>query len=258
MNKPIFLYVKIHNTTKLKYFGKTIQVPFKYKGSGTRWLNHLKVHGSDLTTEIVGEFFSKQEAYDVALKFSIDNNIVESNEWANLKIEDISGGFDHINKFPPEERINIKILKEKINSGEISCGGTKNWTEESHRKVFAQSWGNKIKHGFDPNNWNKMSDEQKDLIRNKLSVSSTAEKNSQYGCKWCVKETAQDLIDRKPFKEIPEGWITTKEWRDRKTNKSKAAYGKHWYNDGTKNYFLYPTDNKIEELNLEKRRLISK
>jgi hypothetical protein len=40
--KPTTLYVKTHNITGLKYFGKTTNDPFKYKGSGKYWLDHLK------------------------------------------------------------------------------------------------------------------------------------------------------------------------------------------------------------------------
>ena len=38
----MYLYVKTHNKSGLKYLGKTIQNPFKYKGSGTYWLRHIK------------------------------------------------------------------------------------------------------------------------------------------------------------------------------------------------------------------------
>lgn len=84
------------------------------------------------------------------------------------------------------------------------------------------------------------------------------EKNSQYGSKWCIEETATDISNRKKFKEVPVGWITTTEWKEKQKNKLKPSYGKHWYNDGIINYYLYPTDDKIKELNLEKRRLVSK
>ena len=57
---------------------------------------------------------------------------------------------------------------------------------------------------------------------------------------------------------MPVGWITTTEWKEKQKNKLKPSYGKHWYNDGIINYYLYPTDDKIKELNLEKRRLVSK
>jgi len=38
----VYLYVKIHNVTKLKYFGKTTKNPYNYKGSGLYWKRHLK------------------------------------------------------------------------------------------------------------------------------------------------------------------------------------------------------------------------
>ncbi len=94
MFKTIYLYIKTHNTTGLRYFGKTIKDPHVYMGSGTRWLNHLKVHGNDVTTEIVGTFANAEECNQFAVDFSEQNSIVESAEWANLKIEDgLDGGF---------------------------------------------------------------------------------------------------------------------------------------------------------------------
>ena len=53
---PIYLYVKTHNKTGLKYLGKTISKdPIKYKGSGLYWRNHITKHGYDVTTEIIKE-----------------------------------------------------------------------------------------------------------------------------------------------------------------------------------------------------------
>jgi len=73
-------------------------------------------------------------------------------------------------------------------------------------------------------------------------------KNSQYGSKWCVEETAIDLTNRKRLKDIPTGWITTTEWKDRNKNKSNNAYGRHWYNDGSVNFYLKESDPMIEKL----------
>ena len=81
------------------------------------------------------------------------------------------------------------------------------------------------------------------------------EKNSQYGKKWYVEENAIDLSLRKQFKEAPEGWITTTEWKDSKKNKNSNCYGKHWYNDGNKNYYLYENDSLV--INLIKGRLMA-
>ena len=88
----IYLYIKTHQTTSLKYFGKTTKSdPYNYKGSGTYWKSHLKKHGNNVDTEILG-FFNEDEVESVALKFSRDNNIVESKEWANLIEENGNDG----------------------------------------------------------------------------------------------------------------------------------------------------------------------
>lgn len=96
MFKPTYLYIKTHKQTGLKYFGKTInRFPEKYKGSGTRWLNHLKEHGNsyhDLETEIIGYYTDEEECRRAALEFSDKHNIVESNDWANLEPEDGTWG----------------------------------------------------------------------------------------------------------------------------------------------------------------------
>lgn len=95
--KLIRLYVKTHNNTGLKYFGKTIREDVQaYTGSGTRWLNHLQKHGYDVTTEVIGIFEDEDVARQVAIDFSIEHDIVNSPLWANLKFETLDGGWDHI------------------------------------------------------------------------------------------------------------------------------------------------------------------
>lgn len=90
----IYLYVKYHAKTGLKYFGKTIKNPYEYQGSGVYWNRHLDVHGRDeVRTLNVWEFDNQKDCTEFALNFSRTNNIVESTEWANLMEENgISGG----------------------------------------------------------------------------------------------------------------------------------------------------------------------
>lgn len=75
-----------HNVTGLKYFCKTscLDRVKRYKGSGTRWLNHLSVHGKDISVGVLGFYTEEKRCNEAALKFSRENNIVESKEWANL------------------------------------------------------------------------------------------------------------------------------------------------------------------------------
>lgn len=86
--EPTYLYIKQHSITSLKYFGKTSQNPHTYMGSGKYWKSHIKKHGQrHVQTLWVSEPFTDTSINDVAVTFSIENNIVESNEWANLEIE---------------------------------------------------------------------------------------------------------------------------------------------------------------------------
>jgi len=87
-----YLYVKTHNKTGLKYLGKTVRNPYSYKGSGTRWINHIKKHGNDVKTQILFETNDKEKLKEIGLYYSELWNIVESNEWANIKPENGDGG----------------------------------------------------------------------------------------------------------------------------------------------------------------------
>jgi hypothetical protein len=90
----IYLYHKRHRKTGLNYFGKTTIDPYNYTGSGKYWNRHLKKHGKDIETVSVWEFNNQEDCTNFALQFSMDNNIVESVHWANLKYENGKDGGD--------------------------------------------------------------------------------------------------------------------------------------------------------------------
>ncbi len=92
ISMTIYLYVKTHNKTGLKYLGKTIRDPYVYKGSGKRWTSHIKAHGYDVTTTILKECFSKDELAYWGLYYSELWDIVNSTNWANCTNETGSGG----------------------------------------------------------------------------------------------------------------------------------------------------------------------
>lgn len=101
----IYLYLKTHNKTGLKYLGKTTSDdPHKYQGSGKLWKRHIKKHGYDVTTEIIFQSTDLDEIKAEGIRLSNLWNIVESKEYANLIVE----------------------------SGD---GGAQEWTEESRKKV---------------------------------------------------------------------------------------------------------------------------
>ena len=89
----IYLYVKTHRITGLKYLGTTVSKnPNNYKGSGKYWRNHIEKHGYDVDTKILLETTNKVELTKAGLYYSELWNVVESKEWANLKPESGAGG----------------------------------------------------------------------------------------------------------------------------------------------------------------------
>lgn len=111
--KPTYLYIKTHNKTGLKYFGKTTKDPYKYLGSGKHWSRHIKKHGKDISTQILGYYTDEHECSKVALKFSKDNSIVESSEWANIIDENgLDGGATKFGPLTDEHK--AKISKSHI------------------------------------------------------------------------------------------------------------------------------------------------
>ena len=88
-----YLYHKRHIQTGLNYFGKTIRDPYVYLGSGRYWTRHLDKHGTNVETVKVWKFTDLVECSAFAIEFSIKHNIVESAEWANLRMENgLDGG----------------------------------------------------------------------------------------------------------------------------------------------------------------------
>lgn len=101
--KPTFLYIKRHTITGKLYFGKTCKTGKDfdvYNGSGTYWQNHIKLHGKEYVETIWFCYFTEIEPLvKFAVDFSINNKIIESENWANSIIETGLGGCDKgINK----------------------------------------------------------------------------------------------------------------------------------------------------------------
>ena len=88
------LYLKTHNKTGLKYLGITSEDPYKYKGSGVEWKDHIKKHGRhDVTTEVLYEeklpdgHKTSPTLKEIAVGYSHSLNIVEDKGYANAMIE---------------------------------------------------------------------------------------------------------------------------------------------------------------------------
>lgn len=237
---------KITNTLNGKiYIGKRKHDdPTKdtYMGSGKLILAAIKKHGKkNFSKEIIAIFENNDDA--AALEASlVTKEFISSGVSYNLH-EGGHGGFAHINSLAKEERVNVKAFREKHARGEIKTGGntTQFFTEDSYRKIReASAKGNEILKGI--------SQEQREKINKKISESNKGERNSQSGKVWCVLETADNLSERISVFNIPDGYISTTEWKERRKSKKNNTYGKHWYNDGVNNFLLSEDDEKTISL----------
>lgn len=78
-------------------------------------------------------------------------------------------------------------------------------------------------------------------------------KNSRFGKSLYVDQNGtRKYFDRGAE---PEGWILRSITLEMKKDKTKGSYGRSWFNDGSKNYFLTRDDPLVTELKLEKRRI---
>ena len=91
--RPTFLYIKQHALTGKLYFGKTINNPEEYSGSGVYWKRHLKIHGKEHVVNLwYCLFYDENDLNECAILCSKLWNIVDSEEWANLNEENGFGG----------------------------------------------------------------------------------------------------------------------------------------------------------------------
>ena len=214
----IYLYIKQHSITGLKYFGKTTNKdPFTYNGSGTYWCNHFKKHGKEFikTIEIFG-FDNKEDATYFAIRFSIENNIIKSSKWANLCYENgLDGGIcgmkhskESITKM--KERVFSEEHRRKISEantgklGKIHSEETRNKMSESHKGKTASE---ETKHKISESHKGKIYSEER--IR-KITEANKGRKHSE--------ETKEKMSQSKTGRNLSEEHKRriTESWKIRK------------------------------------------
>lgn len=209
----IYLYIKTHNKTGLKYFGKTTKKdPNSYQGSGKFWKRYVKKHGYDVTTEVLGCFKEEDECTQFALRFSEEYNIVDSPEWANLREENGLDGAPKGNFVSNETRSKISIAlkgksspKSKYVIKELIEERSKRIKEVMAGRVWANDGVNNKRMRFPlPEGWTKgrIGD-----VGNKL----LGEANRQ-GINTRGKKIYNNGIKHAYFfeQDVPEGWIPGK------------------------------------------------
>lgn len=207
----IYLYVKQHKSTGLRYFGKTAngRDPYTYLGSGKYWIRHVNKHGKELVETLnVWQFENEEDCSEFALKFSTDNNIVESVEWANIVPENGKDGAP------------VGV------SGSSGMLGKKH-TAETKRKISEKAKGRKI------------TEQHKEI----LLYHSRKSSGHNRGKKW-TEETKLKMSKAHKNKvwfnnEINEMKSVTspgKEWKRGRLLKRK---GLRWFNNGIENKMYY-------------------
>jgi len=159
------LMIKTHNKTGLNYlcYTKSDGPAYeKYKGSGTLWRRHLKKYGDDITTKLIYETGDYNEFKKVAIEKSYELNIVESNEWANLKIEEGDGGDTVSNRmWITDGSVDKYVYKDSVIPEGWSKGRTKCVFNDSNKqKQFGALAdpalrGKGIKNAWDTGKFNK-------------------------------------------------------------------------------------------------------
>jgi len=112
-----FLLLKQHAITKLKYLcyhRGTIASCFTYKGSGVYWQRHLKKHGNNTVTTILEQSSNQEIIKEAGIKYSKLWNIVDSEEFANLVIENCSTTFDHVNQTELHKIVSEKTRQRQL------------------------------------------------------------------------------------------------------------------------------------------------
>ena len=217
----VVLYIATNNKTGKKYFGKTSsyfteeELQRKYHGSGSYWKKHLKKHGNDVTMKIFKVCSLNENDKDyvkpIALKFSEENDIVNSTEWANLTFENGLDGGSINKKVSDDTKLKIanslknKVLVKDEKTGKISkvsknefilnenlVGICKNriLTEEHKRKISpaGRKLSEKTKLLISESNKNKIVSEETKIKLKERVINDIWRKNISDGAKKRVRD----------------------------------------------------------------------
>ena len=177
----IYLYVKTHSVTGLKYLGQTSQKdPHKYPGSGTRWIHHVRKHGYKYSTEIIKECSNKDELREWGIYYSNLWNIVNDSSWANLKPEEADGGTlseESKRKIGLASKGRKQSAEARRKNSEKNSGENNHMFGKTHSPEARAKISMAAKNRKGPNKGKSMSAEQKEKIRQ--SVKARYELNRQ-------------------------------------------------------------------------------
>jgi hypothetical protein len=120
----IYLLVKEHVDTGLKYLCKHVASSFseceKYKGSGTYWKRHLKKNGNNVKTTCLFVTEDKNEFRKISKEYSLEYDVINSKEWANLCYEEGQGGNTVIDKKLHGEKTKQGLHRPEVREKHLS------------------------------------------------------------------------------------------------------------------------------------------
>jgi len=187
----ITLYIATHNITGLKYFGKTTKYHTEedlqkyYHGSGKYWKRHLSKHVDDVTMEIFYQSENYKLIYKMAIMYSRFWNIVNSNKYANLILENGYDGGDVRSGSINSEEHNMKI-------GDSNRGKVR--TEEIKQK-YRHPKSEEGRMNIEISNKHKMTKEVKSKISNTLKGHTNNTEIVRNKISEKLKGTVQKLIE---------------------------------------------------------------
>lgn len=202
----VYLYVKQHRLTGLKYFGKTTKDPHKYDGSGLLWTRHINKHGREYVDTLdVWAFDALDECTAFAMHYSETNNIVESNDWANMKYENGLDGWVKGTKQKPES-ISKRVRTRKL-KGYVTSNATKKKISESVKSTISSmsSTEKAQKYGHRKGSKTYHTAETRQKIKDAISKHDRCgANNSAYGMMWVNDGINNSRVPR--GSAIPTGW----------------------------------------------------
>lgn len=221
---PTYLYIKQHTETGKLYFGKTINDPEKYLGSGSYWKKHINKHGKEHVVNLwYCLFYDEDECTKTALMLSEMYDIVNSNNWANVIIENGTNGFSCGKNNPVHKQIldgKCKLIggdiqrkenkKRRENGTHHLLGG--NVQRETHNKHKSNNTHFSQKESFKE----KIRKTQKQLVDNG-SHPLLNHKNNQ---KNLNRQIVQDILKMKYDLELMLGKSHTRKL---------LSFGKGWF-----------------------------
>lgn len=188
--RPTYLCIKQHNLTGLKYFCKTTksyEEMIKYAGSGDYWRLHIKKYGTKYVDTLwYCLFYDKDEIKKFALMCSEQWNIVESKEWANIKLEDgLWGGSRKGHNGSKDKKRGPQSAEHKATLSKIRKGRT--------------PWNKGI--SLSPEQKRNMRGTQSEEHRQSLRKPKGKQKNPEtpISCPHCPKEGRASLMKRWHF-----------------------------------------------------------